>query len=160
MRLRELFTHGEGISTARIRHKGQQPLIECANHDSNITYFPFYLYFPFLYIFFYVFLAFYVFYFFGVDKGVSLAPMYSSIAMRKSDKGSSLTTEHWLNCFFFFYLFWKIDFNRAKFVFKALDLESYIDFWKERIVKVLDLETISWFFDEMKKFMSWFLFGY
>ena len=65
MRVRELFMHGEGISTPRARHKGRQPLIKCANHDFNITYFPFNLYFPFLY-FFYVFLAFYVFYFFGL----------------------------------------------------------------------------------------------
>jgi len=33
MRVRELFTHGEGISTPSARHKGRQPLIECANHD-------------------------------------------------------------------------------------------------------------------------------
>ena len=33
------------------------------------------------------------FYLFGVDKGVSLAPTYSSIAMRKSDLRSSLRTE-------------------------------------------------------------------
>ena len=30
MRVRELFMHGEGISTPRARHKGRQPLIECA----------------------------------------------------------------------------------------------------------------------------------
>ena len=30
MRVWELFTHGEGISTPRARHKGRQPLIECA----------------------------------------------------------------------------------------------------------------------------------
>ena len=99
MRVRESFTHGEGIITPRARHKGQQPLIDCANHDFNFIYFLFYLYFPFLY-FFTLFLAFYVFYFFGVDKGVSLAPTYSSIAMRKSDLHSSLRTKHWLNCFF------------------------------------------------------------
>ena len=29
-KVRELFTCGEGISTSRVRHKGQQPLIECA----------------------------------------------------------------------------------------------------------------------------------
>ena len=48
--------HGGGISTRRARHKGQQPLIECAKHDFKIMYFPF-LYF---------------FIFFGVDKGVPL----------------------------------------------------------------------------------------
>jgi len=59
MRVRESFTHRESISNPRARHKGRQPLIECANHDFNIIYFPFLCFF---------------FYFFGVDKGVSLAP--------------------------------------------------------------------------------------
>ena len=77
MRVRELFTHGEGINTLRACHKGQQPLIECANHDFNFIYSPFYLYFPFL--FFYLFWLFMFSYFFGVDKGVSLAPTYSLI---------------------------------------------------------------------------------
>ena len=44
MRVRELFMHGEGISTRRARHKGRQPLIECVKHDFKIMYFPF-LYF-------------------------------------------------------------------------------------------------------------------
>jgi len=77
--------HGKGISTPRIRRKGRQPLIECANHDFKIMYFPLY-----------------VFYFFVVDKGVSLAPTYSSIAMRKSDLRSSLRTERWLSYFYLF----------------------------------------------------------
>ena len=29
-KVQELFTHGEGISTPRARHKGQKLLIECA----------------------------------------------------------------------------------------------------------------------------------
>ena len=29
-----VFTHGEGISTPRVRHKGRQPLIKCANMTS------------------------------------------------------------------------------------------------------------------------------
>ena len=29
IRVQELFTHGEGISTPCARHKGRQPLIEC-----------------------------------------------------------------------------------------------------------------------------------
>ena len=41
MRVRELFTHREGISTSRAHHKGRQPQIECANHDFKIMYFPF-----------------------------------------------------------------------------------------------------------------------
>jgi len=69
MRVRESFTHGEGISTLHAHHKGRQPLIECANHDFNIVYLFFYLYFPFLYFFT----------FWGVDKGVSLAPTYPRV---------------------------------------------------------------------------------
>jgi len=64
MRVWELFMHREGISTSRARHKGQQPLIECANHDFNFIYFPFYLYFSF-YIFFYLFWLFMFFTFLG-----------------------------------------------------------------------------------------------
>ena len=39
MKVRESFTHEEGISTPRARHKGQQPLIECANHDFKVCVF-------------------------------------------------------------------------------------------------------------------------
>ena len=69
MRVRELFTHGEGISTPHARHKGQQSLIECAKHDFKTMYFPF---LHFLYIFPFMF-------FFGVDKGVALAPTYPQV---------------------------------------------------------------------------------
>jgi len=62
MRVQELFTHGEGISTPCARHKGWQPLIECAKHDFKIMYFPFY-----------------VFLLFGVDKGIALAPTYPQV---------------------------------------------------------------------------------
>jgi len=79
-----VFMHGEGISTLRVRHMGRQPLIECANHDFRIYVFS-------LFMLFYVFLLpFYVFHFFVVYKGVSLAPTYSSIVMKKSDLHSSL----------------------------------------------------------------------
>jgi len=57
IRVQELFTHGEGISTPRVHHEGLKPLIECAKHDFKIVYFPFY-----------------IFSFFGIDKGVALAP--------------------------------------------------------------------------------------
>ena len=50
--------HGEGISTPRVRHKGLQPLI-----DFQIIYFS----------------LFYIFVFFGVDKGVALAPTYHQV---------------------------------------------------------------------------------
>jgi len=36
-----VFTHGEGISTPHVRHKGRQPLIKCARHDFKICIFPF-----------------------------------------------------------------------------------------------------------------------
>ena len=65
---RVVFTHGEGISTPRVRHKGRQPLIECANMTSICLIFSFTLFMSFY--------AFYIFYLFVVDKGVSLAPTY------------------------------------------------------------------------------------
>jgi len=94
-------------------------------HDFCVIYVPFLCFFPFC-----------VFYLFVVDKGVSLAPTYSLIAMRKSDLRSSFRTECWLSC----YLFWKIDFSCEQKSFKALDLERSLDFWKKRIVKALDLK--------------------
>ena len=36
-----VFTHGEGISTPHVRHKGRQPLIKCANMTSICVIFPF-----------------------------------------------------------------------------------------------------------------------
>jgi len=48
IRIRELFTHGEDISTPRTHHNGWQPLIECAKHDFKIVYFPFILFLYFL----------------------------------------------------------------------------------------------------------------
>ena len=35
-----IFTHGEGISTPRVHHKGGQPLIECEKMSSNCFIFP------------------------------------------------------------------------------------------------------------------------
>ena len=87
-----VFTHGEGISTPRVRHKGWQPSIKCANMTSKLCIFPFFM-------FLCIFMPFYIFYLFVVDKGVSLDPTYSSIAMRKSDLRSSFKTKHWLSCF-------------------------------------------------------------
>ena len=45
MRVQESFMHGKGISTPRVCHKGRQSLIECANHDFKVMYFPFYAFF-------------------------------------------------------------------------------------------------------------------
>jgi len=47
IKVRELFTQGEGIITPCTRHKGRQPLIECAKHDFKIVYFPFFIFFIF-----------------------------------------------------------------------------------------------------------------
>jgi len=190
MRVLELFTHGEDISTPRARHKGRQPLIKCTNHGFKAMYFPFLCYlFPFY------FSLFIFFYFFGVDKGVSLAPTYSSIAMRKSDLRNSLRTKCWLICFFIFFerlilivnksrlrrwtfetIFWFL--KRGERVIKALDLETIfsslkggeslrrwtlkrpLDFWEERIVKALDLWTISWFFLWNEEVYELVLFGF
>ena len=62
IRVQELFTHGEGISTLHAHHKGQQPLTKYVKHDFKITYF------SFLYLFI-----------FGVDKRGALAPMYPRV---------------------------------------------------------------------------------
>jgi len=43
-----VFTHVEGISTPRVHHKGQQPLIKCANMTSKCFIFPFLCLFVFL----------------------------------------------------------------------------------------------------------------
>jgi len=43
------------------------------------------------------------FYLFVIDKGVALAPTYSSIVIRKSDLRSSLRTKRWLDFFYPFF---------------------------------------------------------
>ena len=53
---RVVFTHGEGISTPRVRHKGRQPLIKCAKMSSNCLIF--------LFLRFYVFLCLFVYFIF------------------------------------------------------------------------------------------------
>ena len=47
-----VFMHGEGISTPHVRHKGRQPLIECANMTLIFT-FPLrsYIFYALFYIF-------------------------------------------------------------------------------------------------------------
>ena len=76
-----VFTHGEGISIPRVRHKGRQPLIECARHDFKIMYFP--LFYVFMYFPFFMFFAFCgsfcIFYPFVVDKDISLALTYPKL---------------------------------------------------------------------------------
>jgi len=74
-------------------------------------YFPFFMFFSFLWVFC-------IFYLFVVDKGVSLAPTYSSIAMRKSDLRSSFRTKRWWSCFYLFFA--RLILTEQK-SFKALD---------------------------------------
>ena len=50
------LTHGEGISTPRVCHKGRQPSIKCANMTFKIMYFSL----------FYVFMSFYAFLYFFI----------------------------------------------------------------------------------------------
>jgi len=58
-----MFTHRKDISTPCVRHKGRQPLIECTQRDFKIIHFSLFKFF----------------YFFGVDKGVALAPTYPQV---------------------------------------------------------------------------------
>jgi len=88
-----VFTHGEGISTLHVRHKGRQPFNQVCKYDFKM--FPFFMSLCLFY-------AFCIFYLFVVDKGVSLAPTYSSIVIQKSDLRSSLRTKRWLSCFYLF----------------------------------------------------------
>jgi len=122
---RVVFTHGEGISTPRVRHKGWQPLIKCANMTSKMFYYPFLCLFALL-----CFLCFlYFFYLFVVDKGVSLTPTYPSIMVRKSDLRSSLRIKRWLSCFYPFLqdIFW-LKGHLRRWTIK----QSFGSFWKER----------------------------
>ena len=67
IRVRELFTCGEGISTPHVRLKGRQHLIECANMT---------LIFMFHFMFLY---PFYIFSFLWSTRVFPFAPTYSSI---------------------------------------------------------------------------------
>jgi len=60
-----VFKHGEDICTPRVRHKGRQPLIECANMTSKLHIFPLlcFMYFPFFMFFFFCFLWAFLYFF-------------------------------------------------------------------------------------------------
>ena len=53
-----VFTHEDGISTPRVRYKGQRPSIKCVSMTSKLRIFPFYVFMYFS--FFLCFLAFFV----------------------------------------------------------------------------------------------------
>jgi len=72
-----VFMHGEGISTPRVHHKGQQPLIKCTNMTSKCFIFLFFMFF----CVFMIFMFFCIFYLFVVDKGVSLTPTYPQLRL-------------------------------------------------------------------------------
>ena len=100
-----IFTHGEGISTPRVRHNGQQPLIKCANMTSKCFILPF--------LCLCVFLCLLYFLYFCGRQGCFPRSYVSSTAMRKSDLRSSFRTKRWLSCFD---LFLQDRFNRTKVV--------------------------------------------
>ena len=83
IRVRELFTRREVISTPRACHKGRQPLIECMQRDFRIIYFS-------LFIFFYLF-----------HLSLSCAPLFPSAKLKQkvwkcSNKGVCLDYNlHW-----------------------------------------------------------------
>ena len=105
IRVRKLFTHREGISTPRARHKGHQLLIECAQRDFKIIYFPnngellLLYYFIIFYYYFFIFLSW---------QGCYPCSYVSLRAMRKLDLRSFLSLNvcvlNW------FYVFRKIYF--------------------------------------------------
>ena len=86
-----VFTHGEGISTPRVCHKGRQTLIKCANTTSKCFIFPF--------LCFYVFLCFLYFLSFCGRQGCFPRSYVFLIAMRKSYLRSSFKTKRWFSCF-------------------------------------------------------------
>ena len=108
MRVRELFTHGEGISTLHASHKGQQPLIECANHDFKIVYFSFFIFFMF-------------FTFLGLTR---MLPLLLHILGCDEEIRPTQFFKSKILCYIDFIVFWKIDLNCEQKLFKALDLET------------------------------------
>ena len=95
-----VFTHGEGISTPSVRHKGWQLLIKCA--ISCLQFVLFSLFYVFMF-----FMGLLYFLSFCDRQGCFPHSCVSSIAMRKPDLCSSFRTKSWL---FFFILFCKICF--------------------------------------------------
>ena len=63
IRVHELFTRREGISTPRARHKGWQPQIMCATWLQKLFIFPLFI----------------SLYFFWVQQGGALAPTYPQV---------------------------------------------------------------------------------
>jgi len=125
MRVQELFTHGEGISTPRAHHEGWHPLIECAKHDFKIVYFPFF------------------FLFFWGRQGDCHCFYVSSGAMKNSNLHSSFKSESLCYIDFIFFEILILIANKSR--LRCWTLKRSFDFWKEEriVIKALDLETIS-----------------
>ena len=89
-----VFTHGEGISTPHVRHKGRQPLIECANMTLIFSSLlcPYSLYTLFIFFSFFC----------GRQGCFPLLLRIPQFGMRKSDLRSSLEQGVWLSCFCLF----------------------------------------------------------
>jgi len=111
------------------------------------------------YVPFYVLMSFYgflYFYLFVVDEGVSLAPTYSSIVIKKSDLRSSLWTKRLVKLFFYPFLQGMFLLNERS--FKALDLSTIFRFFLRR-EKTLRRWTIDdlFIFARGNKVTCWFL---
>ena len=142
-----VFMHREGISTPRVRRKRQRPLIKCANMNSI---------FMFHFTYFISFCTFYTFYLFVVDEGVSLAPTYSLIAIRKSDLRSSLWTKCLIKLFLsvflqdMFLFEWKVYWRRWTVK------QTFDSFEKREDIKALDHLMFFLFFERGNKITCWF----
>jgi len=113
IRVWELFTHGEGISTPRVRHKGRQPLIQCAQRDFRIIYF-----------------SIFIFFFWG-RQGCCPCSYVSSGAMRNLDLRSSLSLNVCVLNWFFMFL--KDSFYlRTKSHLRCWTLKRFLNFEKQR----------------------------
>ena len=91
-----------------------------------------YLIFMFPFMSLYPLYPFYIFSIFVVDKGVYLAPTYSSIVVRKSDLRSSSRTKRWLSCFC---LFCKICFHWTKGHLRCWTIKRSFDFERRETLR-------------------------
>jgi len=143
----------EGISTPRARHKGWQPLIECAQRDFKIIYFPkscemFLLHY------------FIVFFIFPSRQGCCPCSYISPSAMRKSNLRSSLSLN--VCALNWFYVFERFILIANKESLRRWTLKRRFKLWKvDEVVKALNLERSQVIFDEKKfGFVNWFSFHF
>ena len=141
----ELFTRGEGISTLHARHKRRYPLIECAQRDFKIVYFPFFVFFTF----------------WGRQGCCPCSYVFLS-AIINSDLHSSLKKKEL--CVELILGFWKIHFltkQEQKEAVKALDLErSQVTLMERNSVICwfhlgFNGEKFSYMLNDLKTLKSW-----